>query len=143
MSLSADQKIEVEKIFQFLDKDVDDKLTSREVVIGLGMLGRNCTINEQNKIKKDYPYCDLDTFKDICAEKVKFNEVEASFVRAFNILESKEKPGYISQKEFIHILKQFNEKITQKDINDIIKEVGSGPDGYINLENLAKEMLVK
>ena len=59
------------------------------------------------------------------------------------ILESKEKPGFISQKDFIFILKKFNENITDKDINDIIKEVGSNAEGYINLENLAKEMLVK
>ena len=59
-------------------------------------------------------------------------------VRSFNILENKEKPGFISQKDFIFILKKFNDNITDKDINDIIKEVGSTGDGYINLENLAK-----
>ena len=63
-------------------------------------------------------------------------------VKSFKILESKEKPGFISQKDFIFILKKFNDNVTDKDINDIIKEVGSTGDGYINLENLAKEMLL-
>ena len=142
-SLSQEQKHECEKLFKFLDKDKDQQLTSREVIIGLGVLGKTCTITEQKKIANDYPNCDLDSFMNLCADKVKFNEVDAGLVKAFNILESKEKPGYISQKDLIFVLKQFIENITEKDINDIIKEVGAGADGYVNLENLAKEMLLK
>ena len=99
--------------------------------------------NLTKKIKNDYPSCDLDSFMNLCAEQVKFNEVDAGLVKAFRIIESKEKSGYISQKDFIFVLKNFIENITEKDINDIIKEVGAGADGYINLENLAKEMLLK
>ena len=142
-SLSQEQKHECEKLFKFLDKDKDGQLTSREVIIGLGVLGKTCTITEQKKITKDNPNCDLEGFMNLCAENIKFNEVDAGLVKAFNILESKEKPGFISQKDFIFVLKKFIENITDKDINDIIKEVGAGPDGYINLENLAKEMLLK
>ena len=112
-SLTQEQKKECEKLFKFLDKDNDQQLTGREVVIGLGVLGKTCTITEQNKIKNDYTNCDL------------------------------EKPGFISQKDFIFVLKRFFENITDKDINDITKEVGVGDDGYINLEGLAKEMLLK
>ncbi len=80
---------------------------------------------------------------NLCAEQVKFNEIDAGLVKAFRILESIEKQGYISQKDFIFVLKNFIENITDKDINDIIKEVGAGADGYFNLENLAKAMLLK
>ena len=142
-SLNQEQKHEVQKLFKFLDKDKDQQLTSREVIVGLGVLGKTFTIVEQKKLVGNYPTCDLEGFKNLCAEHVKFNEVDAKLVKAFNILESKEKPGFISQKDFIFVLKRFVENITDKDINDIIKEVESGPDGYINLESLAKEMLVK
>ncbi len=142
-SLNQEQKHEVQKLFKFLDKDNDQQLTSREVIIGLGVLGKTFTIVEQKKLAGNYPSCDLEGFMNLCAEHVKFNEVDAKIVKAFNILESKEKPGFISQKDFIFVLKRFIENITDKDINDIIKEVESGPDGYINLESLAKEMLVK
>ena len=143
MSLTQEQQHECEKLFKFLDKDKDGQLTSRQVIIGLGVLGKTCTITEQKKIIYDFPSCDLDGFMSLCAEKVTFSEVDAKIVKAFNILESKEKPGYISQRDFIFVLKRFVENITDKDVNDIIKEVGAGPDGYINLENLAKEMLLK
>ena len=142
-SLTKEQKEECERLFKFLDKDNDEKLTARELVIGLGVLGKVCTVLEQNNLKKEHPKCDMDTFLNICAEKVDFKTVDVEMAKSFNVLERKEKPGFISQKDFIFILKKFNENITDKDINDIIKEVGSTKDGYINLENLAKEMLVK
>ena len=142
-SLTQEQKKECEKLFKFLDKDNNQQLTGREVVIGLGVLGKTCTITEQNKIKNDYTNCDLEAFMGLCAEKVNFSEVDSNLVKSFSFLESAEKPGFISQKDFIFVLKRFFENITDKDINDITKEVGVGDDGYINLEGLAKEMLLK
>ncbi len=142
-SLSQDQQYECEKLFKFLDKDKDGELSSRELIIGLGVLGKTCTLTEQKKINDEYPRCDMDQFKSLCAEQVKFSEVDAGLVKAFNILESKEKPGYISQKDFIFVLKRLIENITDKDVNDIIKEVETDSDGYINLENIAREMLLK
>ena len=142
-SLNEEQKHECEKLFKFLDKDQDNQLTSRELILGLGVLGKICTMFEQKSLRNEHQKCDLDTFLNICAEKVDFKKTDIEMVKSFKILESKEKPGYISQRDFIFILKKFNENITDKDINDIIKEVGSTGDGYINLENLAKEMLLK
>ena len=143
MSLTQEQKNEVEKVFKFLDKEKKELLTGRQVIIGLGVLGKTCTIKEKKQIKSDYSNCDLDTFMNLCAEKVNFNDVDAGLIKSFSFLESHEKPGYISQKDFIFVLKRFIENITDKDINDITKEVGVGDDGYINLESLAREMLLK
>ena len=143
MSLTQEQKNEVEKVFKFLDKEKKELLTGRQVIIGLGVLGKTCTIKEKKQIKSDYSNCDLDTFMNLCAEKVNFNDVDAILIKSFSFLESQEKPGYISQKDFIFVLQRFIENITDKDINDIIKEVGVGDDGYINLESLAREMLLK
>ena len=142
-SLTQEQKEECERLFKFLDKDQDNQLTGRELIIGLGGLGKVCTMAEQKNLINVHKVCDLDTFLNICAEKVNFKNTDIEMAKSFKILESKEKPGFISQKDFIFILKKFNENITNKDINDIIKEVGSNAEGYINLENLAKEMLVK
>ena len=142
-SLTQEQKEECERLFKFLDKDQDNQLTGRELIIGLGVLGKVCTMAEQKNLINVNKECDLDTFLNICAEKVNFKNTDIEMAKSFKILESKEKPGFISQKDFIFILKKFNENITDKDINDIIKEVGSNAEGYINLENLAKEMLVK
>ena len=143
MSLSEDEKHEGEKLFKFLDKDKDQLITARELIIGLGVLGKTFTITEQKKIKYEYPNCDLDGFMKLCAEHVTFSRVDDGLIKAFNILESKERPGYISQRDLIFVLKKLVDNITDKDVNDIIKEVGCDPDGYVNLANLAKDMLLK
>ena len=142
-TLTQEQKEECERLFKFLDKNHDNQLNGRELIIGLGVLGKVCTMAEQKNLRNEHPECDLDTFLNICAEKINFKNVDIEMVKSFKILESKEKPGFISKQDFIFILKKFNEGITEKDISDIIKEVGTTGDGYINLENLAKEMLVK
>ena len=57
MSLSEDEKHECEKLFKFLDKDKDQLITARELIIGLGVLGKTFTITQQKKIKYEYPNC--------------------------------------------------------------------------------------
>ena len=41
-SLTQEQKEECERLFKFLDKDQDNQLTGRELIIGLGVLGKVC-----------------------------------------------------------------------------------------------------
>lgn len=142
MSLDEKQKEQCQKVFEFLDTDKDEKLTPRQVIYGLGILGRTLSNKEQKKILKDFFDCDIDGFCALCAEKVDFKAVDRSMANAFEIIQDKDKPGYISQKDFIFVLKRFNEATTDKDINDIVNEVG-GDGGYINLQKLAREMLVK
>ena len=100
-SLTQEQKDECEKIFKFLDKDKDNQISSRDLIVGLGILGKVCTIVEQKNLRNENPSCDLDTFLNICAEKVNFKNVDIEQVKSFKVLESPEKPGYISKKDFI------------------------------------------
>ena len=105
-SLNEEQKHECEKLFKFLDKDKDKQLTSRELIIGLGVLGKTCTIKEKKKLREEYPTCDLDAFMSLCEQKVKFNEVDAGLVKSFSILESREKPWLYFTKRFYFCFKK-------------------------------------
>ena len=136
------QKELCKNIFQFLDKNNDEKISPQEIIYGLGILGKNLSNRETKKILKEYFDCDLDGFINICSEKVDFNMANKSMAESFNIIESKEKPGYISQRDFIFVLRQCNESITDKDINDIVSEIGE-EGGYISLRKLANDMLVQ
>ena len=62
-------------------------------------------------------------------------------IRAFKILENSAKPGYFHTRDLTHLLKLFNKRITEKDINEIIKEAHPDND-YIELDTFAKEILV-
>ena len=141
--LSDEEKNECRKIFNYLDKNKDNKLNLNEVILGLGALGKICTVKEQKKIESKSRYYDLEDFINLCAEKISFKNLDYNLNKYFNLLESTDNPGYISGKNLSFILKKFNDKITDKDINDIIKEVGDGKNGYVNIEMLVKELLFK
>ena len=51
-SLTQEQKDECEKIFKFLDKDKDNQISSRDLIVGLGILGKVCTMFEQKNFKE-------------------------------------------------------------------------------------------
>ena len=53
-SLNEDQKHQLEKLFKFPDKNKDKQLTSRELIIGLGIQDKTYTIKEKKKLREEY-----------------------------------------------------------------------------------------
>ena len=141
--LTDEEKSECERVFNYLDKNKDQKLNIEEVILGLGTLGKICSVKEQKKIESKGSLFDLEAFIEICEQKVDFKNLDNNLISYFEILESKERPGYISVKNLKYILKKFDENISDKKIKDIVKEVGEESDEFINIEELVKEMLIK
>ena len=140
-SLSEENKKECERIFEHLDKHKENNLDINQVLLGLGALGKIWILKEQKEIENKYGFYDLNNFLNICSEKVDFNNLDSNLISYFKFLENKEKPGYISIQNLKFILKKFDEKITDKEINEIVREVGDVEEGNINIEQLVKEFL--
>lgn len=138
--VTDENKSECIKVFNYLDTNKDKKLNADEVILGLGALGKICSLKEQKNIRNKAKYFDLETFINICEEEVNFKNLENNLISYFDILEIKDKKGYINEQDLRFILKKFDENITDKGINDVIKEVGDDS-GYINIEYLVKELL--
>ena len=141
-NFSDEDKNECERIFNYLDKNKDNKLNINQVLLGLAALGKICTYNEQKKIENKYKSYDLNNFLKICAEKVNFRNIDFNLISYFKILESKDKPGYITNENLNFILKKFDENITEKQINDIVREI-EDEEGNINIEQLVSEFINK
>jgi Ca2+-binding EF-hand superfamily protein len=143
MSEFTEQQIkECQDVFNFMDKDEDGKLSVKEVEYALGVLGRKMRIKEMQEISKKGKSFSFDDFLGICKDKVDMEKVTDSMVKAFKIFES-EKPGLMKKNDLIFVLRLYNEKITDKDVNDIVKESNPDKDGYIDFNEFAKEMLLK
>lgn len=138
--ITDDDKSECKKVFNYLDTNKDKKLNADEVILGLGALGKICSMKEQKNIRSKAKYFDLEAFINICEEEVNFKNLENNLISYFDILEIKDKKGYINEQDLKFILKKFDENISEKGINDVIKEVGDDS-GYINIELLVKELL--
>ncbi len=140
--LNEEQKKEYINVFNFIDKDKDGILSIQELEYALGVLGTYLKKKEFDELEKESSSYNLEKFLEVCQNKVDYNKIESSMIESFKILES-DKEGFISQKDLISILKKYNEKISDKDIKDIIKEAQPDKNGYININDLAKDMIIK
>ena len=141
-----DERMEYEKVFNFLDKNKRKKIFADDVIIGLGALGKICSLEERRKIEEETKYYDLESFINICKELVDFNNMENNLQSFLLSFESKEKPGYIKKEKIVSIIKKFDfdRYLRDKKINELIREVSrDNNDDYINIDTLVKEFLDK
>ena len=145
--MDSDDNIQVneyEKVFNFLDKNKKKKISADDVILGLGALGKICTLEEKAQIESDSNYYDLESFINICQEKVDLNNIEMNLRNFLYSFQSKKKPGYIKRDKIFYILKKydFERNIKEKKINELIKEVSqNNNENYISIKTLVNEFL--
>ena len=140
------EKLEYERVFNFLDKNKRKRIGFNDAIIGLGALGKICSLKERKKIENDSKFYDLESFIHLCQEMIDFNNLENNLISFLYSCESKEKPGYIDKQKISFIMKKydFDRYIKDKNINDIIREVtNKNYENYVNIEALSKEFLIK
>ena len=145
-NLTDEQKQEYREAFQLFDKDNDGKITGEELGTVMRALGSNPT--EQN-IKETVSHYDKDgsgkidveTFLEIMAAKVQEPDDIEEIKKAFEIFD-KEKNGYISASELKHVLTTLGEKLSEQEVDDLLKEIGV-EDGLINVDEFVKLITTK
>jgi len=139
-----DEILEYEKVFNFLDKNKRKKIFASEAILGLGALGKICTLEERKEIENNSKYYDLESFINLCQEKIEYNDIETNLISIIKSFESKEKPGYIKKQKIFAIIKKFDfdRNLKEKKINELVREVSNDVnEDYINIETLVKEFL--
>ena len=139
-----DERLEYEKVFNFLDKNKRKKIFANEAILGLGALGKICTLEERKEIENNSKYYDLESFINLCQEKIEYNDIETNLISIIKSFESKEKPGYIKKQKIFVIIKKFDfdRNLKEKKINELVKEVSNDVnEDYINIDTLVKEFL--
>lgn len=139
-----DERLEYEKVFNFLDKNKRKKIFASDAILGLGALGKICTLEERKEIENNSKYYDLESFINLCQEKIEYNDIETNLISIIKSFESKEKPGYIKKQKIFAIIKKFDfdRNLKEKKINELVREVSNDVnEDYINIETLVKEFL--
>jgi len=139
-----DERLEYEKVFNFLDKNKRKKIFASEAILGLGALGKICTLEERKEIENNSKYYDLESFINLCQEKIEYNDIETNLISIIKSFESKEKPGYIKKQKIFAIIKKFDfdRNLKEKKINELVREVSNDVnEDYINIDTLVKEFL--
>ena len=140
MALSEDQQFEFQEAFNLFDSDHDGKITVSELGIVMRSLGQNPTEKELQDIVKGQSSVDFNQFCQLMTEQMKNVDSREELEEAFHVFD-KEGKGFISASELKHIMTTLGEKMTQNEVEDMIKEADVNGDGQINYEHFVKMML--
>ncbi|XP_069122988.1 calmodulin-like isoform X2 [Argopecten irradians] len=144
---------EFKEAFTLFDKDGDGTITTSELGTVMRSLGQNPTESELqdmiNEVDADelafygpiQTNCcglgngtiDFEEFLHMMARKMKETDSEEDLREAFRVFD-KDGNGYISAAELRHVMTNLGEKLTDEEVDEMIKEADLDGDGMVNYE---------
>ncbi|KAM0037963.1 putative EF-hand domain-containing protein [Helianthus debilis subsp. tardiflorus] len=145
--LTDDQISEFKEAFSLFDKNGDGYITTKELGTVMRSLGQNPTEAELldmiNEVDADgNGTIDFPEFLGLMAKKMKDNDSEEELKEAFKVFD-KNQDGVISAAELRHVMTNLGEKLTDEEIDEMIREADVDGDGKINYEEFVKIMMAK
>ncbi|RWW20025.1 hypothetical protein GW17_00015880 [Ensete ventricosum] len=157
--LTDDQIAEFKEAFSLFDKDGDGLnppgshfvlhlfFTTRSLGTVMRSLGQNPTEAELqdmiNEVDADgNGTIDFPEFLNLMARKMKDTDSEEELKEAFRVFD-KDQNGFISAAELRHVMTNLGEKLTDEEVDEMIREADVDGDGQINYEEFVKVMMAK
>ncbi|PKU76389.1 Calmodulin [Dendrobium catenatum] len=157
--LTDDQISEFKEAFSLFDKDGDGQfrfvfagnligcITTKELGTVMRSLGQNPTEAELqdmiNEVDADgNGTIDFPEFLNLMARKMKDTDSEEELKEAFRVFD-KDQNGFISAAELRHVMTNLGEKLTDEEVDEMIREADVDGDGQINYEEFVKVMMAK
>ena len=85
---------------------------------------------------------DFPEFLNLMARKMKDTDSEEELKEAFRVFD-KDQNGFISAAELRHVMTNLGEKLTDEEVDEMIREADVDGDGQINYEEFVKVMMAK
>ena len=136
--MTEEQIAEYKEAFSLFDKDGDGTITTKELGTVMRSLGQNPTevelqdmINEVDTDRNGT--LDFSEFLTMMARKTKETHSDEEIRQAFRVFD-KDGNGFISAAELRHVMINLGEKLTDEEIDDMIREADTDGDGQVNYE---------
>ncbi|MEU4843866.1 EF-hand domain-containing protein [Streptomyces gilvosporeus] len=147
-SFNEEQINEYKVAFSLYDKNNDGNVTANELGAAMRSVGQNPTeaelqdmINEVDK--DDNGTINFAEFLSLMARQVTSNNDEEDEIReAFHVFD-KDGNGVISSSELRHVMTSLGEKLTDDEVDEMLREADVDGDGQINYEEFCKMMKTK
>ena len=145
--LTEEQIAEFKEAFSLFDKDGDGTITTKELGTVMRSLGQNPTEAELLDMIQEVDAdgngtIDFPEFLTMMARKMKDTDSEEEIVEAFKVFD-KDGNGFISAAELRHVMTNLGEKLTDEEVDEMIREADVDGDGQINYEEFVKMMMSK
>ncbi|KAM3145871.1 hypothetical protein pb186bvf_002166 [Paramecium bursaria] len=145
--LTEEQIAEFKEAFALFDKDGDGTITTKELGTVMRSLGQNPTEAELqdmiNEVDADgNGTIDFPEFLALMARKMKEQDSEEELIEAFKVFD-RDGNGLISAAELRHVMTNLGEKLTDDEVDEMIREADIDGDGHINYEEFVRMMVSK
>ncbi|CAF1217280.1 unnamed protein product [Rotaria sordida] len=137
--LTEEQIAEFKEAFSLFDKDGDGTITTKELGTVMRSLGQNPTEAELqdmiNEVDADgNGTIDFPEFLTMMARKMKDTDSEEEIREAFRVFD-KDGNGFISAAELRHVMTNLGEKLTDEEVDEMIREADIDGDGQEKTDN--------
>ncbi|KAG4914012.1 hypothetical protein AAZX31_19G229600 [Glycine max] len=144
-ALREEQIGEFLEAFCLFDKDGDGCITIEELSTAIRSLDENPTVEElqimMNEVDMDgNGTIEFGEFLNLMARKMKETEAEEELKEAFRVFD-KDHDGYISPSELRSVMRTIGEKVTDEEVEQMVKEADLDGDGLIDYEEFVRMML--
>ena len=136
---TKEEQNRIKDMFNFLDKDNTGSISIEEVKMGIIGLGGELSNKEISELQTKSKIFKFEDFINLCKKKkIDINEIEKKLLKAFSLLETKEK-GYIPSSSLENLLR--NDNVSENDITKIINEAKPDKKKNIDYQNLVKDIM--
>ena len=144
---TEEQIAEFKEAFSLFDRDGDGSITSKELGTVMRSLGQNPSEAELQDMINEVDVdgngsIDFPEFLSLMARKMKDTDTEEELVDAFRVFD-RDGNGLISAAELWHVMTNLGEKLTDEEVDEMIKEADLDGDGHINYEEFVWMMMAK
>ena len=145
--LTEEQIAEFKEAFALFDKDGDGSITTKELGTVMRSLGQTPTEAELQSYIKEVDAnkngtIDFPEFLSLMAKKMETQESEEEIRDAFKVFD-KDNTGLISAAELRHVLTSIGEKLSDEDLDDLLKEIEVDEHGNIAWQEFVKTLMSK
>ncbi|CAG2172353.1 unnamed protein product, partial [Oppiella nova] len=138
--LSEEQVAEFKEAFMLFDKDLDGRITATELGIVMRSLGQRPTdIELKNMVtmvdQDGNGTIEFNEFLNLMSKKMKETDKEEELREAFRVFD-RNGDGFISASELRHVMTNLGEKLTDEEVEDMIREADLDGDGLVNYDGL-------
>ncbi|XP_072976911.1 calmodulin-1 [Typha angustifolia] len=143
-SLNKDQVSEFQQAFLLFDKDGDGCITVEELGTVIRSLGQNPSEEELQDMMREVDAdgngtIEFAEFLNLMAKKVKEADAEEELKEAFKVFD-KDQNGFISASELRNVMINLGEKLTDEEVEQMIREADVDGDGQVNYEEFVRMM---
>ncbi|XP_042436443.1 calmodulin-like protein 11 [Zingiber officinale] len=143
--LTEEQIMEFQEAFCLFDKDGDGCITMQELTTVIKSLGQNPSDEELQEMMREVDSdgsgtIEFGEFLNLMARKMKESDGEDELREAFKVFD-KDQDGYISAMELMNVMVTLGEKLTEEEVDQMIREADLDGDGQVNYEEFVRMMM--